>query len=177
MEITLIGRIENKNLTFHENFTILNFRLFCQGLNGQEVPVDCVAWRDNANKLDRILTNNCMAKVFFAQQRATPHSMACKRAIDAMVLHRPVPSIQVPIEKSKPTPVAWGLWREGHGWYSGLKKLNTKVKKRNTSNLIAFNERNTRGKQYVNFQDCLDEQRVLKAAFGCTTIIKPILLK
>jgi hypothetical protein len=165
----LTGTIQNKREIPLDGVFRITFLLLARNMAGQQVGIDCHAWGEDARELNRRLSDGCVARVTFAQQKNTPALFASKRAISAEILERISPP-PPPVETTPRVPVAWGLWRSGKGWFRGLKRADTLVRRR----AISYTERDNCAMLFLSFDSCRDQQQVLTSAFGCRMTIKPL---
>lgn len=172
----LQGKVQDKRLIVLEETTQLVFRLISRGLDGIEYSVNCHAWNDLAKQLNCTLPEGAICEVDVDRlQKTGKHQIQSRRIIDARLIQLPEP--ELPSEPAPPrrTPTAWGLWRPGHGWFTGVLP-NPKGKAFRADKAVGFSENNKQARHFL-FDDCKDQQSTLKMAFGCHTLIKPLLFK
>jgi hypothetical protein len=167
------GKVQDKRLIVLEETTQLVFRLISKGLDGIEYSVNCHAWNDLAKQLNCALPEGAICEVDVDREQKTgKHQIRSRRIRDARLIQMPKAELLPEPAPARQTPTAWGLWRPGHGWFTGvLPKRNGRPFQADKA--VAFNEDNKKARPFL-FDDCKDQQSCLKMAFGCYTIIKPL---
>ncbi len=168
----LQGQVKGKRLIVLEETTQLIFRLVFS-VNDVEYNVNCHAWNDLAKQLNCTLPDGAICEVDVSkEQKAGKHQIRSQRIIAARLIQMPKAELPPEPAPARQTPTAWGLWRPGHGWFTGvLPKREGRPFRADKA--VAFNEDNKKAKPFL-FDDCKDQQSTLEMAFGCYTIIKPL---
>ena len=164
------GTVRNKQYIELDEVTQYVFALVTEK-DGRLTSIDCHAWGDVAQELNRTLSEGCVARVTLDQHRSSPAQFHnSRRVYSAELLAMPSPDDMPPEVEPRRVTTAWGLWRPGGGWFRNLKPSNNFERDKS----IIFVKDYENAKHFNVFEDCKDQQAVLVAAFGCHTVIKAI---
>lgn len=168
----LQGTVQGKRLIVLEETMQLVFRLVFRD-DDIEYSVNCHAWNDMARQLNCTLSEGAICEVDVdKEQKPVNARISSRRIIAAKLIQMPQAELPPEPAPARQTTTAWGLWRPGYGWFTGVLP-NRKGRPFRADKAVGFHKDNKKAKPFL-FDDCKDQQSTLVMAFGCHTIIKPL---